>query len=294
MESEGNAGYLAKTVRLIWPATREFSPAAFYRLRNRAGREDYRREKKLFESRKQTVEKYIGAYLAGEYDGLRKNRARASGAGRPTEHRELKEVLYEYFLYVSRNLGGRVGLNLLRAKLTALIVANKENYGASLDEGGRINHKWLNQFLRRFLREYDLSLRKKNYAVKCSAKETEKRLAAYWKFVIRARAHFPPGNIQFDGYDHAPMYRRENAGKVAAAIGTGYLGAIEGNSGDRSRAILLYCCPAATARPSAQRLRSRPKAPPASEALSGTGFPAMSLCVFRPPLPTTRRPRNKC
>ena len=45
LKSEGNAGYLAKTVRLIWPDTREFSPAAFYRLRNRAGREDYRREK---------------------------------------------------------------------------------------------------------------------------------------------------------------------------------------------------------------------------------------------------------
>ena len=241
LKSENAGNFLAQAVRHAWPDTREFSPAAFYNLATRKEREEYRREKKLFESRKQTVQKYIDAYTKGEYDGLRKDRSRASGAGRPTENRELKEILYEYFLHVGRSLGGRVGVNLLRAKASAIIAANAEECGVALDEGGRVNQTWLGRFLRRFLREYNLTVRKKNCTAKCSSKEIERRLGAYWRNVIRVRAHFLPETVQFDAYDHTPIYRRENAGKMVAPVGAERVGAVEDNSGDKARhTVVLF------------------------------------------------------
>ena len=200
LKNENSGNHLARAVRLAWPNTREFTPEAFYRLRGRKAQDDYRKEKKLFESRKQTIQKYIEAYLAGEYDGLKKDRVRADGAGRPSEKRELKEILYEYFLHVSQSLGGRVGVNLLTAKASAIIAANAEEYGPALDEGGRINYKWVATFVDRFLREYGLTRRQKTLTIKCSAREMGRRLGAYWRNVVRVRAHFLPAAIQFDAY----------------------------------------------------------------------------------------------
>ena len=49
-------------------------------------------------------------------------------------------------------LGGRAAINLLLEEAMALIVTDKEDFGAISDGGGRIDHGWLNKWIRQFAR----------------------------------------------------------------------------------------------------------------------------------------------
>ena len=131
----------------------------------------------------------------------------------------------------------------MRSKAIAMVRANAEDFK---EEGcvatdGAVKLGWLSHFLRRFYEEYGIALRKKNKTLKCSRSEVEKRLGAYWRNVIRVRAHFAPGKIQFDAYDHTPFYRRENQGEMLAPKGADQVTAKEDNAGAKPRfAVAIF------------------------------------------------------
>ena len=242
-EASGDKLYLATIVRKVWPESREFTPEAYYHLKGHKEKEEYQTDKKLFDSRKKTIRKWMLNRLEGHYDDLRADRARTSTKGRNSKHFELKELLCEYFVQTAKVLGGRVGANLMRSKAIAMVRANAEDFK---EEGcvatdGAVKLGWLSHFLRRFYEEYGIALRKKNKTLKCSRSEVEKRLGAYWRNVIRVRAHFAPGKIQFGAYDHTPFYRRENQGKMLAPKGADQVTAKEDNAGAKSRfTVVLF------------------------------------------------------
>ena len=241
-KGRGDEGYLSTIARQVWPETRNFPPDAYYCLRGQA-RLEYQQAKKLFEPRKKTAKKWTEMRLAGKYDGIANARARAGEGGRNCKFKELKEMLYDYFVHAKSVLGGRVGSNLMQGKAQAMVAANKEQFAGEggITKDGGVDAKWLKHFLRRFYEEYQIVKRAKNHTVKCSASEIERRLGAFWRNIIRVRVHFAPEEIKVDAFDHTPVYRRMNKGKMLATLGAEQVGAKEDNAGEKSRfTVILY------------------------------------------------------
>ena len=125
-------------------------------------------------------------------------RRRVAGAGRLGENRELKETPYECCLVTGKTIGGRVGMNFLRARTIAARMPNKKDFaGYFADEGGS-RKMALDHLLRRFRRVYGLAICGEKYPAARSSQEIRRRLGAYWVIAIRVRAHFFPRAIRFD------------------------------------------------------------------------------------------------
>ena len=223
-----------KVARTMWPDTPNFSPESYCKLRATKEKQDYQSEKKLFESRKDTVKKWAVAYEKGQYlDEAKTRRRRKTTQGRPKKYKDLHEALYEYFLHVTRQLGGRCSGHLLRAKMIAVVHANSEEFPEAMCGGG-INPDWAKRSLRAFTDEYELSYRAKNLTIKASAAEIQKRIGCFWRNAVRYRV-WAGNEGDFDAYDHTPFYRWMNDKAMVAQKGQEQVGAREDKLGKRAR-----------------------------------------------------------
>ena len=192
--------------RAIWPDAPEFSASQFYSMRTRVEKERYQAAKKLFESRKDTIKKWVKAYEKGDYVDAARTRRRATDAsGRLPKHTEIHDALYDYFLKVSRTHGGRCTGGLLRSKLATLVSASKEAYPDAFSADGEVRSEWMTRRAHSFMAQYDLRYRAKNITITATREELQKRMGCFWRNVIRFRAWAGEG-VAFDAYDHTPFY----------------------------------------------------------------------------------------
>ena len=180
------------------------------------------------------MKKWVVAYEKGQYlDEAKTRRRRKTTQGRPKKYKDLHEALYEYFLHVTRQLGGRCSGHLLRAKMIAVVHANSEEFPEAMCGGG-INPDWAKRSLRAFTDEYELSYRAKNLTIKASAAEIQKRIGCFWRNAVRYRV-WAGNEGDFDAYDHTPFYRWMNDKAMVAQKGQEQVGAREDKLGKRAR-----------------------------------------------------------
>ena len=114
-KASGGDRYLHTIAMKVWPDTRNFSPNEFYAPKGQK-REEYQKAKKLYDSRKKTLKKWVDERLAGKYDDLANTRVRTGPQGRNLKYKELKDALYDSPTHTAEASGGRVGSNLMRAR----------------------------------------------------------------------------------------------------------------------------------------------------------------------------------
>lgn len=197
----------------------------------------YDQSKKLRERRADVVRRAQEHFEAGKFNCLTaaaSTRTRASGAGPPTQHKEVAEALYNHFIHYYVELRGRVTSALMRAKAITLFTHYQAQPGSeALPESWQGD--WLTDWLRRWRELFDLSFRSKNSTYSLSYEECRRRLGMLWRNAIRTAGHFWPNELHWDAFDHTPTTRRLCTGKQLAPTGAEKVGAKEDNVGDHDR-----------------------------------------------------------
>ena len=137
--------------------------------------------------------------------------------GRPAKRKELKESLYEFFLYVARTRAGRCSGTLLRSKLLALLRANEDEYPEAVGDGN-VSPEWASKRLCASMAEYGLRYRQKIRTVRATGAELQRRAGCYWRNVIRFRV-WCDDKCAFDAFDRTPFDGRMDDGKLVAEAG---------------------------------------------------------------------------
>ena len=85
---------------------------------------------------------------------------------------------------------------------------------------GNVRWKYVDDYVRRWIKSRGPTLRSPTTTVKMSMAETEKSMGVLYRNSARAKCFFYPDAVRMDAYDHAPCHRREITGEILAQRGT--------------------------------------------------------------------------
>ena len=218
LKNNGVDNWATKTTYRFFGNPPEFNAQAWRRM-TIGQKEEHRNKKQLLENLTQITRRAEVAWEKGSFVGLAAHRTRSDGAGRVTKRAGVSEALYEWYLDMYLGNQARVSVEMVVAKLKCIATKmhaaeetdeSRSAVAAFFDKDGVLAIERLQRWVSdSWVKQHNLKLKQSSRSYKLSEEETLERLGCFWRNCVRV-LHFLGDDVEVDGFDQTPFYRRMN------------------------------------------------------------------------------------